>query len=167
MTSWATGESAACLVGVHPGKGWTGKPFMHYHPHPNGHHGLAPLRTLHDYPLSARPPAQAMEFSSRSPLHGQSPVPIGGVYLGLADGSMGPVSAEQWTRPSAAARALQLQSCRGSSLWWARDWRCLQQSGPQTHRGTTWPTVQRMFKRGGFPMLIVCWDSMLTQVCTE
>ena len=32
--------------------------------HSNGHHGLAPLRTTHGYPLSARPTAQEMEFSA-------------------------------------------------------------------------------------------------------
>ena len=30
---------------------------MRYHPHSNEHHGLSPLRTMHDYPLSARSPA--------------------------------------------------------------------------------------------------------------
>ena len=37
---------------------------MHYHPHSNGQPGLATLRTTHDYPLSARPTAQEMEFSA-------------------------------------------------------------------------------------------------------
>ena len=89
---------------------------MHYHLHSSGHHGLAPLRTMHDYPLSARPPAQAMEFSSRSPFHGQSSLPTGGVYPGLADGSMGPNLAGQWTWPSAAARALQTLKLQGQQF---------------------------------------------------
>ena len=68
---------------------------MHYHPHSNGQPGLATLRTTHDYPLSARPPAQAMELSTRTSLHGQSSLPTTGERLGLAEGSMGPMSTGQ------------------------------------------------------------------------
>ena len=68
---------------------------MHYHPHSTGHHGLAPLGTMHDYSLSARPPAQVMEFSARSPLHGQSSLPKTGDCPQLADGTMGPMLVER------------------------------------------------------------------------
>ena len=68
---------------------------MHYHPHSNGHPGLATLRTLHDYPLSARPLAQAMEFSTRTPSHGQSSLPTTSERPRLADGSMEPMSTRQ------------------------------------------------------------------------
>ena len=45
---------------------------------------------MHDYSLLARPPAQAMELSVRSLLHGQASLPIIGECPQLADGSMGP-----------------------------------------------------------------------------
>ena len=127
------------------------KKWLHALPyHSNGHHGLAPLRTVHDYSLSARPTAQEMEFNARSLLHCQTSLPTTGEHPRIVDESMGPTSVGRIDMALSSRQGPSTQCYKGSSPWWAKDWRCLQQSGPQAHRGTTWPTVRRLFKQGDF-----------------
>ena len=109
--------------------------------HSNGHHGHAPLRAAHDYSLSARPIAHEMEFNARSLLHCQTSLPTTGEHPHLADESMGPTWVGRINMALSSRQGPSTQCYSGSNSWWARDWRCLWQSGPQAHRGTTWPTV--------------------------
>ena len=84
--------------------------------HSNGHHGHAPLKTMHEYLLSAGPPAQALEFSARRPLHGQSSLPTTGECPRLADGSMGPTSAGRMDRALGSHQGTSIPTLQGQQF---------------------------------------------------